>query len=121
MAQPLLPARPGARRDAVPGGGVRAAAAPDSRRHGAEYPKGRLGKSLLQIAQLIKADVGVQIAFADTTGWDTHVNQGASEGQLAARLKELGDGLAAFARDLGKRMRNVVVLTMSEFGRTIRE
>ena len=89
--------------------------------NGAEYPKGRLGKSLLQIAQLIKADVGVQIAFADATGWDTHVNQGASEGQLAARLKELGDGLAAFARDLGERMRNVVVLTMSEFGRTIRE
>ena len=65
--------------------------------------------------------MGVQIAFADVTGWDTHVNQGASEGQLAARLKELGDGLAAFARDLGERMRDVVVLTMSEFGRTVRE
>ena len=89
--------------------------------HGADYPKGKLGRSLLQIAQLIKANVGLQIAFADATGWDTHVNQGASEGQLAARLKELGDGLAAFAADLGDRMHNVVVLTMSEFGRTIRE
>src|SRR5205807_6355501 len=88
---------------------------------GVVYPRGRLGRSLAQIAQLIKAEMGVQIAFADVTGWDTHVNQGASEGQLAARLKELGDGLAAFARDLGERMRDVVVLTMSEFGRTIRE
>jgi uncharacterized protein (DUF1501 family) len=89
--------------------------------NGAEYPRGRLGRSLLQIAQLIRADVGLQLAFADVSGWDTHVNQGASAGQLAARLKELADGLAAFAQDLGERMRNIVVLTMSEFGRTIRE
>jgi uncharacterized protein (DUF1501 family) len=89
--------------------------------NGAEYPPGRFGRALLQIAQLIKADVGLEIAFADSGGWDTHVNQGSSEGQLAARLRELGLGLAAFARDLGERMRNVVVLTMSEFGRTIRE
>jgi len=88
---------------------------------GAEYPPGRLGKTLLQIAQLIKADVGLEIAFADCSGWDTHVNQGSSDGQLAARLRELGLALAAFNRDLGERMHNVVVLTMSEFGRTIRE
>ena len=89
--------------------------------NGAQYPQGRLGRSLLQIAQLIKADVGLEIAFADVGGWDTHVNQGSSDGQLAARLRELGLGLAAFAQDLGERMRSVVVLTMSEFGRTIRE
>ncbi len=89
--------------------------------NGAEYPRGRFGRSLLQIAQLIKADVGLEIAFADVTGWDTHVNQGASEGQLAARLAEFGHGLAAFAQDLGERMRDVVVLTMSEFGRTVQE
>jgi len=89
--------------------------------NGAEYPAGRLGRSLLQIAQLIKADVGVQIAFADASGWDTHVNQGAAAGQLAQRLRELGGGLAAFTRDLGGRMRDVVVLTLSEFGRTVRE
>ncbi|HLZ44828.1 MAG TPA: DUF1501 domain-containing protein [Gemmatimonadales bacterium] len=89
--------------------------------HGADYPPGRLGKTLLEIAQLIKADVGLEIAFADCSGWDTHVNQGSSDGQLAARLKELGLALAAFNRDLGDRMRNVVLLTMSEFGRTIRE
>jgi len=89
--------------------------------NGADYPRGRLGRSFLQVAQLIKADVGVQIAFVDGSGWDTHVNQGSSEGQLAARLKELGDSLAAFAIDLGEKMRDVVVLTMSEFGRTIHE
>jgi uncharacterized protein (DUF1501 family) len=89
--------------------------------NGAAYPAGRLGRSLLQIAQLIKSDVGVQIAFADASGWDTHVNQGAAAGQLAARLRELGAGLGAFARDLGERMRDVVVLTLSEFGRTVRE
>jgi uncharacterized protein (DUF1501 family) len=89
--------------------------------HGAEYPRGRFGRALLQIAQLIKARVGLEIAFADIGGWDTHVNQGAAEGQLALRLRELAGGLAAFARDLGERMDDVVVLTMSEFGRTVRE
>src|SRR5467141_4069982 len=88
---------------------------------GAAYPQGRFGRSLLQIAQLIKADVGLEIAFADLGGWDTHVNQGSSDGQLAARLRELGLGLAAFTQHLGERMRSVVVLTMSEFGRTIAE
>jgi uncharacterized protein (DUF1501 family) len=89
--------------------------------NGAEYPQGRLGRSLLQIAQLIKANVGVEIAFADVSGWDTHVNQGAAQGQLAQRLRELSQGLGAFSRDLGERMRDVVVLTLSEFGRTVRE
>ncbi|PYP00226.1 MAG: hypothetical protein DMD61_04900 [Gemmatimonadetes bacterium] len=88
---------------------------------GADYPRGRLGKAMLEIAQLIKADVGLQVAFADVTGWDTHVNQGGGDGQLATRLAELGQALAAFSRDLGERMRDVVVLTMSEFGRTVRE
>lgn len=88
---------------------------------GVVYPRGRLGAAMLQIAQLIKANVGLQVAFADVTGWDTHVNQGASEGQLATRLAAFGQALAAFARDVGEGMRDVVVLTMSEFGRTIRE
>lgn len=89
--------------------------------NGAQYPRGRLGQSLSQIAQLSKADLGLEIAFADVGGWDTHVNQGADQGQLAARFTELGRGLAAFAADLGERMADVVVLTMSEFGRTIAE
>ncbi|MGH7584497.1 MAG: DUF1501 domain-containing protein, partial [Gemmatimonadales bacterium] len=71
--------------------------------------------------QLIKADLGVQIAFVDVGGWDTHVNQGADAGQLASRLDELAGALAAFTTDLGERMRDVVLITMSEFGRTVKE
>jgi uncharacterized protein (DUF1501 family) len=89
--------------------------------HGAEYPNGKLGRSLQQIAQLIKADVGLENAFADVGGWDTHIAQGAAQGQLGTRLRELGDSLVAFSRDLGDRMSDVVVLTMSEFGRTVSE
>jgi uncharacterized protein (DUF1501 family) len=89
--------------------------------HGADYPRGRLGEALRQIAQLVRADVGLRIAFTDVGGWDTHVAQGAEDGQLASRLHELGAGLAAFAQDLGDRLSDVVVLTMSEFGRTVAE
>jgi uncharacterized protein (DUF1501 family) len=85
------------------------------------YPRGRFGESLRQIAQLIRADVGLEVAFADVGGWDTHAGQGNERGQLAARLREFGEGLAALDRDLGPRMSDVVVLTMSEFGRTVRE
>ena len=88
---------------------------------GVEYPRGRFGQSLMQIAQLIKADMGLEVAFADIGGWDTHVNQGAADGQLANRLREFGRGMAAFSSDLGERLADVVVLTMSEFGRTVRE
>jgi uncharacterized protein (DUF1501 family) len=91
---------------------------------GANYPKGRFGDSLRQIAQLIKADVGVEMAFADVGGWDHHVNEvgpRASQGQLAARLTEFGQALSAFWLDLGDRMGDVAVVTMSEFGRTARE
>ena len=89
--------------------------------NGAEYPRGRFGEAMRQIAQLIKANIGLEVAFADTQGWDTHVGQGAEQGQLAARLREFGGALAAFAQDLGDRMADVVVLTMSEFGRTVGE
>jgi uncharacterized protein (DUF1501 family) len=89
--------------------------------NGADYPRQPLGQALRQIAALIRADVGLEIAFADMQGWDTHVGQGAEQGQLAARLREFGGALTAFAQDLGDRMSDVVVLTMSEFGRTVRE
>jgi uncharacterized protein (DUF1501 family) len=89
--------------------------------NGAEYPRGRFGDSLRQIAQLIRADVGLEVAFTDIGGWDTHVAQGGERGQLANRLRELGEGVAAFARDLGDRLGDVVILTMSEFGRTVAE
>jgi uncharacterized protein (DUF1501 family) len=91
---------------------------------GAAYPKGRFGDSMRQIAQIVKADVGVEVAFADIGGWDHHVNEvGAkpSVGQLANVLGELGNALAAFYTDLGDRMEDVVVVTMSEFGRTAKE
>jgi uncharacterized protein (DUF1501 family) len=85
------------------------------------YPNGRFGTSLKQISRLIKANVGLEIAFAEIEGWDTHVNQGGATGQMANRLKDLADGLAAFHRDLGDRLDDVVLLTLSEFGRTARE
>ena len=87
----------------------------------ARYPVGNFGESLQQIAQLIKADVGLEIAFAESGGWDTHVNQGSSQGVLARRLGEFGNGLAALYTDLGDKMSDVVILTMSEFGRTARQ
>ncbi|HXQ73866.1 MAG TPA: DUF1501 domain-containing protein [Pyrinomonadaceae bacterium] len=89
--------------------------------NGAQYPQGQLGRSLLQIAQLIKAGVGLEIAFTDVGGWDTHANQGNGRGQLANRLQEFSSAIAAFYQDLGQRMDDVVVLTMSEFGRTAKE
>lgn len=91
---------------------------------GAKYPSGRLGQSLLQIARLIKADVGLEVAFADIGGWDHHVNevgQRASQGQLPNLLREFGQSLAAFWQDMGDRMVDVAVVTMSEFGRTAHE
>ena len=91
---------------------------------GAEYPRGRFGDSLRQIAQLIKSDVGMEMAFADIGGWDHHVNemgQRASEGQLANLLREFGQALAAFWQDMGDRMADMALVTMSEFGRTARE
>jgi len=87
----------------------------------ADYGRGKLGQSLKQIAQLIKADVGLEVAFAEMGGFDTHVNQGAGQGLLARRLEELASGMKGFWQDLGDRMDDVVVLTMSEFGRTARQ
>ncbi len=87
----------------------------------AAYPNGKLSIGLRQVARLIKADAGVEIAFAEIGGWDTHVAQGGATGQLANRLKELADSLAAFHQDLGDRLEDVMVITMSEFGRTARE
>lgn len=85
---------------------------------GARYPNGRLGQSLKQIAQLIKSDVGLEVAFTDVGGWDTHVNEAP---QLNRLLGEFAESLAAFYQDLGDRMADVSVVTMSEFGRTARE
>ena len=88
---------------------------------GVVYPKGRFGDALKQTAQLVKANLGVQVAFTDIGGWDHHVNEGANDGQLGRLLKEFSASLAAFWQDLGALAAETVVVTMSEFGRTARE
>jgi len=89
--------------------------------HGADYPRTPFGQALRQIAQLTKAGVGLEVAFADVGGWDTHVNQGSAQGQLATRLDDFSRSIAALVTDLGDRMADTVVLTMSEFGRAVNE
>jgi uncharacterized protein (DUF1501 family) len=89
--------------------------------NGANYPRTPFGNALLQIAQLIKAGVGLEVAFTDVGGWDTHVNEGNQQGQLSNLLRQFSTAIAALYTDLGQRMDDVVVLTMSEFGRTARE
>jgi uncharacterized protein (DUF1501 family) len=89
--------------------------------NGAQYPAGRVGQTMLQVAQLLKADIGMEVSFVDTGGWDNHVNEGGAQGQLANLLRDLSGSLAAFSQDLGDRMEDVVVVTMSEFGRTAHE
>ena len=88
---------------------------------GANYPRGRFGNNLQQLAQLIKANLGVQVAFADIGGWDHHVNEGSTQGQLANVLGDFSRSLSAFCTDLGGLAEDTVVVTMSEFGRTARE
>lgn len=88
---------------------------------GADYPRGRFGDALRQTAQLIKANLGVQVAFTDISGWDHHVNEGNTQGQLANVLREFSQSLSAFYIDLGDLAEDTVIVTMSEFGRTARE
>jgi uncharacterized protein (DUF1501 family) len=88
---------------------------------GVEYPKSQFGNSLKQVAQLLKANLGVEAAFSDIGGWDTHQNQGNANGQLANRLKEFSETISAFWKDLGQDAENVTLVTMSEFGRTARQ
>jgi uncharacterized protein (DUF1501 family) len=88
---------------------------------GAEYPNSEFGNNMKQIAQLLKANLGVEAAFTDVSGWDTHQNQGSVNGQLSNRLRDFSDSIAAFWRDLGDSAGNVTLVTMSEFGRTARE
>jgi uncharacterized protein (DUF1501 family) len=93
--------------------------------NGAVYPNTPFGNSLLQIGQMIKSGIGLEVAFSEMGGWDTHSNevnpQNRSQGQIANLLREFGQGIAALSIDLGKKMDDVVILTMSEFGRTAKE
>ena len=89
--------------------------------NGANYPQTPFAQALKQIAQLAKANVGLEVAFAEIGGWDTHVNQGAAQGQLAGRLDDFSRSIAALVADLGDGLEDTVVLTMSEFGRAVSE
>jgi uncharacterized protein (DUF1501 family) len=89
--------------------------------NGAEYPRSGFGEAMKQIAQIVKSDLGLEVAFAELGQWDHHANEGGATGQIANRLDDFASGLAAFSRDLGDRMADVVVVTMSEFGRTVQE
>ena len=91
---------------------------PEAPKPDAEYPQGPIAQSLRQLAQLIKAGIGLRVGCADAAGWDTHLAQPA---QLANNLRQLGDSLAAFRRDLGKRADEVVLVAATEFGRTVRQ
>ena len=89
--------------------------------NGAAYPASGFGQALKQIAQLAKSDVGLEVAFAETGNWDHHVNEGSTQGLLATRLDDFGRGLAALVTDLGDRLNDTVIVTMSEFGRALSE
>ena len=88
---------------------------------GIEYPNNEFGNNMKQIAQLLKSNLGVEAAFTDVGGWDTHQNQGGVNGQLADRLREFSSAIAAFWHDMGDEAGNITLVTMSEFGRTARQ
>ncbi len=89
--------------------------------NGATYPVSPLGDALKQICQLIKLDVGVEIAFAESGGWDTHFNQGTDKGGFARNAADLSNSIAAFWKDLGQLQDDVTLMTMTEFGRTVKQ
>ncbi len=89
--------------------------------NGAHYPASALGNALKEIAQLIKMDVGLEIAFAESGGWDTHFNQGTENGLFARNAKDLADSIAAFWTDLGQWQDQVTLMTTTEFGRTVKQ
>jgi len=90
-------------------------------RNGSGYPTSEFGNRMKQIAQLLKSNLGVEAAFTDVGGWDTHQNQGSVEGQLSNRLRDFSSSVAAFWRDMGDDAEDITLVTMSEFGRTARE
>ena len=87
----------------------------------AVYPTTALGNSLKQIAQLIKMDVGLEVAFTESGGWDTHFNQGKETGIFARNVNDLSESMMAFWTDMGTLQDDVTVMTMTEFGRTVKQ
>ncbi len=90
-------------------------------RDDAGFPRSRLGQQFRQTADLIKSNRGLEVAAFDYNGWDHHAYQGGADGLMADMLGDLSASIAAFAKHLGDRMNKTLVLTMSEFGRTVRE
>jgi uncharacterized protein (DUF1501 family) len=116
------PASVAGRRGLAAAARLRAVAEKDAApRNGAAYPRGPIGDGLRAAAQILRGGLGTELVFLDAGGWDTHNLQGGEDGRLARNLAQLGDGIAAFVRDLGDRMGDVVLLTLSEFGRTVAE
>lgn len=89
--------------------------------NGAVYPTSPLGNSLKQIAQLIKMDVGLEVAFAECSGWDTHYNQGTETGTFSRNVNDLSGAITAFWTDISSYQDDVDVMTMTEFGRTVHQ
>lgn len=90
--------------------------------NGAVYPNSPLGSALRQLAQLIKADVGLEIGFAESGGWDTHFNQGTAQGAFARNAMDLSNSIQALWTDLGSNWQDeVTIMTMTEFGRTVKQ
>ncbi len=90
-------------------------------KEGVNYPGTPLGNALKQICQLIKMDVGLEVAFAESGGWDTHVNQGKENGAFARNAADFSNSIASFWKDLDAWQDNVAVMTMTEFGRTVKQ
>jgi uncharacterized protein (DUF1501 family) len=88
---------------------------------GAVYPNSALGNALKQIAQLVKMDVGLEIAFAESGGWDTHYNQGTDNGVFARNVADLSNSVAAFWTDMGSMQDDITLMTATEFGRTVKQ
>ena len=97
------------------------AANPAQYKPAADYPNGEFSNNMKQIAQLLKANLGIEAAFTDVSGWDTHQNQGGVDGQLSNRLREFSSAIRAFWQDMGDDAAGITLVTMSEFGRTARE
>jgi uncharacterized protein (DUF1501 family) len=89
--------------------------------NGASYPVTALGNSLKQVAQLIKMDVGMEVAFAESGGWDTHFNQGKETGVFARNVGDLSNSITAFWNDMSAYQDDITVMTMTEFGRTVKQ
>ena len=89
--------------------------------NGASYPNSALGNALKQIAQLIKIDVGMEIAFAESGGWDTHFNQGTENGVFARNVTDLSNSIVAFWTDMGSMQDDITLMTTTEFGRTVKQ